>query len=317
MMSLALLAKTGSLLEAAQRHNLTPSAVHKHLKALEEELGVTLYEKRGDSLKLTQAGKVVLPFFNDILSYRQAALDALSEWKRGPGGIVRLGVGPVFSTHLLPSVLRDFRRKFKGVEVYVETGNSEQLGSALRSGNLDLVFDLTGWALSDRRVSIEALWTAPLGVICALDRVPTRCSWRDLEDVPFVLFPQDSRMDGFAQNLFAAAHFRPRVAMRSDNADAINAMVKAGMGVALVFLWNVNQELRSGQVRVLRLRPPSPVGSFSLMRMASAYVPSGVRAFVETLRRRRWEHLTPAVLEKSRQPGRFPAGESSMRNIGL
>lgn len=298
MMSLALLAKTGNLLEAARRHNLTPSAVHKHLKALERELGVTLYEKRAGSLKLTQAGEVVLPFFNDILSYRQAALDALSEWKHGPGGIVRLGAGPVFSTHLLPPVLRDFRRKFKGIEVYVETGNSEQLQSGLRNGNLDLVFDLTGAAFSDHRVSIEAFWTAPLGVICPPGQISTRCTWQDLKDVPFILFPQGSRMDEFAQNLFESARFRPRVAMRSDNADAINAMVKAGMGVALVFLWNVNQELRSHQIRVLRLDPPPPVGSFSLMRMESSCVPTGVRAFVEMLRGRHWEHLTQTFPEK-------------------
>src|SRR5437868_12033201 len=58
-----------------------------------------------------------------------------------------------------------------------------------------LVFDLTGTAFSDRRVAIEASWTAPLGVICALDQIPTRCRWRDLENVPFVLFPQGSRID--------------------------------------------------------------------------------------------------------------------------
>ena len=73
---------------------LSPGAIHKQLKALEQELGVLLYERVGRRLQLTQATEVVLPYLKEMLAQCDLALAALGEWRGMKRGLVRIGAGP-------------------------------------------------------------------------------------------------------------------------------------------------------------------------------------------------------------------------------
>jgi LysR family cyn operon transcriptional activator len=100
--SLIALAERGSILGAAEKCNLSPAAVHKHLKTLEAELGVRLYAIRQGQLGLTEAGAIALPFMKEILLNHQSVFKAIHEWQNANRGLVRIGAGPSFSTYLLP-----------------------------------------------------------------------------------------------------------------------------------------------------------------------------------------------------------------------
>jgi DNA-binding transcriptional LysR family regulator len=140
--SLAKLATNGSILETARLYNLSSGAVHKHLKSLEAEFDTKLYEKHNRTLRLTPAGKFVLPFLKEVLSQREAAVKALSDWKRAPHGVVRVGAGAAFTSTVLPLILKRFRHRFPEVALYVEVGNRDDLIKGLEDGLLDLTFEL-------------------------------------------------------------------------------------------------------------------------------------------------------------------------------
>src|SRR5579862_8263324 len=148
MKSLIALAESGSIREAGVQCNLSPAAIHKHLKTLEREFAVQIYKKQHGRLELTEAGQLLLPFLNDILLHYESAFTAVSDWKDARRGLVRVGAGPTFSSYLLP-LLKRFRRRFPKVDLFVETGDSSHLTSRIRSGALDLVFDLAAAALAD------------------------------------------------------------------------------------------------------------------------------------------------------------------------
>src|ERR1700722_4654464 len=150
--SLVALDQHGSIREAAKFCNISPAAVHKHLKTLQNEFGVRLYEKQNGRLHLTEAGRVALPYARDILLHRDAAFAALEEWKGGGKGSVRVGAGPTFSSGMLPGLGKRFRRRFPQVDVYVETGDSNHLISRLQAGALDLIFDLASPDLENERL---------------------------------------------------------------------------------------------------------------------------------------------------------------------
>jgi DNA-binding transcriptional LysR family regulator len=123
-------------------------------------------------LLLTDAGKILLPFMKEILRQKESASIALKEWKDSDGGLVRVGAGPAFSTYLLPALLRRYRRRFPRVEVFIETGTGDHLMERLRSGRLDVAFDLAVTARDDDAVELVALWQAPCqgrrGPVCCL-----------------------------------------------------------------------------------------------------------------------------------------------------
>jgi DNA-binding transcriptional LysR family regulator len=113
MRSPALLAECGSIQEAAERAHLTPA---QHLKTLEHEFGLPLYEKFEGHLRLTEGGNMLLPFVAEILAQYAAAFTSMQDWKSGRSGLVRVGAGPSFSTYLLPGLIKRFRRSHHGID---------------------------------------------------------------------------------------------------------------------------------------------------------------------------------------------------------
>ncbi len=294
MRSLAAVAELGSILAASQRCCLSPGAVHKHLRTLEDELGSPVYEKREGRLALTQAGELALPFVREILAQYEAVFATMRGWKEAKRGLVRVGAGPTFSSYLLPKLVKRFRRGHPGVEVFVETGGSGYLMERLSAGALDLIFDIgAGAAAGQSHIEQVAAWLSPAAFIAGKDASAARQSLARLEKQPFILFQKGTRMESIVQAYFDTLNFRPKVVMRSDSSEAIKSMVRAGLGVSVLFQWNVSAEGRTGDLRVLRCAAPALNSYMVLLRMKTGYVPRPVEAFVAMARRSEWKDLTP------------------------
>lgn len=289
--SMAALDESGSIREAAKRCNISPAAIHKHLKTLERELDVRLYEKREGRLRLTEAGRVALPFAKEILLRHDGAFAAIAEWKDGGSGIVRVGAGPSFSSYLLPAIVKRFRRRFPRVDVYVETGDSSHLMSHIRSGALDLAFDLAAAALEDNNLEQVAQWEAHTGFICSKRELPALCRLKTLEKKPFILFRKGDLMESVIQNYLRLLNFRPSVVMRSDSAEAIKAMIRVGLGISVLFLWNIDCD-PSG-LSVLSTDAPPLSLRMALIRLKSGYRSKVVSEFIQLAGQVNWKNLHP------------------------
>jgi DNA-binding transcriptional LysR family regulator len=287
--SMVALDECGSIRDAAKSCNLSPAAVHKHLKTIERELGVQVYQKWEGRLRLTEAGKIALPFAREILLHHEAAFAAIEEWKDGGRGMVRVGAGPSFSSYLLPPIVKRFRRLFPRVDVYVETGESSHLMSHLKSGSLDLAFDLAAAALEDKNLEQVARWEAHTGFISAKARFPAPCRLKTLEHTPFILFRKGTLMESVIQNYLNSLNFRPSVVMRSDSAEAIKAMIRTGLGISVLFLWNIGSD--PGGLSVLRTDAPPLALRMALIRLKSGYTPKVVNEFIKLAGGMNWKNL--------------------------
>jgi DNA-binding transcriptional LysR family regulator len=292
MRSLVALGECGSIRAAGERCSLSPAAIHKHLKKLESEFGVRLYEKRNEGLCLTDGGKVVLPFMREILSQHDAALTAMGECKDGKLGLVRVGAGPAFGARLLPKLLKEFRRRFPRVDVFVETGDTRHLIGRIRSGALDLIFALAAAALEDRNLEQVAVWECAAGFISGAPTSSTHSKLQALSTLPFILFPKGNRMEAIVQNYLDGLNFQPNVVMRSDSAEAIKAMIRSGLGISVLFLWNIDTHPSSG-FSVIRTEAPPLLSRMALIRVKTNYTSKPVEEFIGLARRMRWKHLRP------------------------
>jgi len=299
MRSLATLAECGSIQETALRCNLSPPAVHKHLKTIEDEFGVRVYTRGANKLEITDAGRLLLSFTREILRQHAAAAIALSEWKDGRRGVVRVGAGPSFSSYLLPPLVKRYRRRFPEIEVFVETATGDHLLERMNSGHLDLVFDLASQAEAEPGFDLLASWESPLGFICGRLEVPARCRLRELEKCPFILYQRGSRVESLVSTYFVRLGFRPRVVMRSDSAEAIKAMLRAGLGLSVLMLWNINPDLRSGALWVIRTDAPPLISQMALIKPKSTYATRAVQEFIALAKRMTWKNLHPAPVDPS------------------
>jgi DNA-binding transcriptional LysR family regulator len=280
--SLLLLAKHGSITGAASALAVSPAAIHKQLKALEEELGLRVYERLGNRLTLTQEGITLLPYFETMVEQHEAALHTIEELKGMRRGAVRLSGGLSITKYLLPGLLKRFRQRYPQIDLQVESGNIPAVIEELRKGTIDLAFMASGAGVAGiPDMVIEVAWKYEFVVVSSRQLPHRKWSLKELQDEPFILYPR-----GFLllERYLADLGFTPRVIMRFDSADAIKAMVQHGLGMSILPIWTVNDVLRRGSVHRVEQREPPLATDVVLVRRQASYVPKAVRAFIDLAR---------------------------------
>ena len=114
--------------------------------------------------------------------------------------------------------------------------------------------------------------------------------------MPFILFGKGTIMESAVQNYFDSLNFCPAVVMRSDSAEAIKAMIRTGLGVSVLFLWNLDSDPRSSMLSLVRTDAPPLSLRMGLIRMRASYTPRAVLKFVELAARVNSKHLRLATL---------------------
>lgn len=280
--SLSMLAETGSLSKTARAVHLTPAAIHKQLKQLEEELQVPLYERQEGQLRLTAVSELLLPYLRDILSQYESAVSALEEWKGVRRGLLRIGAGPSLAIYLLPRVLKKYHERFPKVDVDLQTGNSAQLLDGLQQGALDLSLVVAPESMEDRSLEVEVEMSAEVVFVTSLVATPKRCQMKRLSRLPFLLFRRGARIENLIDRYLGEHGLSPEVTMRFDSAEALKATLMLGMGVSMLPLYTVEEEIRQGRLRAIQQKEAPLFMKVHLLRRRAGFAPPSVRAFVET-----------------------------------
>src|SRR6516165_10866955 len=212
----------GGFSRAAERLHVAQPAVSAQIRRLETELGTTLLQRTTRRVALTHAGELFLARTRrvlDQLDRARADLDELSTVRRGQ---VRVGATQILGSLDLPAALAQFRRRYPGVSLALQTGLIAELLDTLNAGEVDLVLGPVHDDLPDRYLAhplvIETLVLVtapghPLASVAdgAASAAGARVSLAAVRDEPFVCLPTDSRLHGILVEAAAAEGFIPRI----------------------------------------------------------------------------------------------------------
>lgn len=282
--SLMMLAQSGSITETARSVHLTPAAIHKQLKQLEQDLNVPLYERRDGRLQPTAAAEVVMPYFRDILGRYESALVALDEWKGVRRGLVRIGAGPSLAIYVLPRLLRLYAREFPNVDLDVQTGSSLQLLGLLQAGSVDMILLVGTETLEDPTLTSVVELNFEIVLLSSISGVPRRCSLSRLAPYPFLLFRKGARIENLIDRYLGEHSFRPNVRMRFDSAEALKGTLLKQPGIGLLPLYTVEDEVRRGELVRIRQTGPRLMMKAQLLTRELGFAAPSVEAFVKMAR---------------------------------
>jgi DNA-binding transcriptional LysR family regulator len=288
--SLVLLAETGSIRGVAEAVHLSSPSVHKHLKTLEAEFGVPLYERDGRSLKLTAAAEGILPYLQTIVAEYDTANRVLDEWKGVRRGIVQVGAGQIVGTYLVPVILEKFFARYPEINATIHTGPVKFLMEELDSGAVDVAFIAVPELDDEQRSTLDSF-----DVVCdvvdlvmvLVSGVPMgrrRYSLSELQHLPFVRYDKALGINRVVQRYFAEAGFQPRAVVRCDYTETMKVMVQKVKGLSLLPLWAVKDEVRAGTLWVVRQSEPRLHLKIVLATRKGRYAPPAVRALIDLIR---------------------------------
>jgi DNA-binding transcriptional LysR family regulator len=230
-------AEEGSFTRASQRLHIVQSAVSASIRGLERELGVQLFERTTQRVRLSDAGEVLLPEARRTLAAAAGARDAIDSVRGGLRGTVRLGTMQGLRLIDVPLLLAEFHREHPLVELHVRHagGGSAALADGVRDGELDLAIlasHATVPGLELTTLAGEAMQLA----CCGDHPLATRkaVGLPELADETFIDFPTGWGVRSATDLAFAAARVRRAVTMEIDDVPELMRMVAVGLGIALL-----------------------------------------------------------------------------------
>src|SRR5205807_6879932 len=125
--ALVAVARHGNVRRAARELSVTQPSLSARLHGLEQSLGEKLLVRGAHGVRLTDAGRVFLPFAERALRTLDEGDHAIRGLRDASSGRLALGAAPAISTYLLPAVLRRYAEQFPQVEIVVRTGHSEEV----------------------------------------------------------------------------------------------------------------------------------------------------------------------------------------------
>ncbi len=278
----------GSFSQAADALSYSQSAVSQSIATLEGEVGVQLIERSRGGVRPTSAGAALASHVDGILARMEKAETEIAAIAAGRGGRLRTASFPSAGATLMPQAIAAFRASHPGVEVTLAEAEPEEIAPRLRGGEFDLAllyeFDQPGERLGSGMRRFELLGD-PLQL--ALPR-EHRLAGRDLvrlEDLEGEAWIQTSESSPCARHVVRscnAAGFEPTVSFESDDYQAVQGLVAAGVGVALIpqlALSTVRED-----IAVRALHPSSPVRKVLAATPRSAAVSPAVATMLDVLR---------------------------------
>jgi DNA-binding transcriptional LysR family regulator len=278
-------AEEGGISAAARRLGLTQPALSRQIKALEEDLGVTLLDRGARSFSLTPAADALLADarklleFCDAMTARVRAIDA--------GLPLRIGYSPSLAGDFLPHAIECFTQLHPGVRVSLHDASSLEMQQALLAGKLDLMVTVPNGAADAIAWTTlrECGWRLALSPRHRLAAAKT-ITPEDLRNEGLLLYDRTEYPDYWSRvsNFFKAHKVQAKVAGEFDGIASLAAAVEANLGCAIVA--ETTRLGQNGSDRVL-IRPiqPQPEPILVAAGVAARYTPpSHVLAFIEEMK---------------------------------
>jgi len=229
----------GSFANAARVLGMSLSAVSVQIRALEAELGFTLFDRRRRPPALTEQGKLFVAHAREMLLQWERLNESLARDIRG--GALRVGAVHTTVSGGVPMALRRLRERQPELHIQLTTGLSHELEDKVRRGTLDagILTEAESWPdeFRYRRFAEE-----PFVVICHRDLTGSDAR-AILETNPYLRFNRQARVGQLIDRALAERKIAVRSQMEIDTLDGVVTLVDEELGVSVI-------PLRRGQRRL-------------------------------------------------------------------
>jgi LysR family transcriptional regulator, transcriptional activator of the cysJI operon len=252
---------------AAEELLLTQPAVTQQIKALEDEFGVSLFDRSGGRIALTPAGQALLPYAEKLRAISEEAYAAVVSASGKLGGHLALGASQTIGQYVLPNLVAAFLRENPRVSITAMSGNTDTILGALVEHRIHLAM-VEGPALR-KDIHTEPFMEDEMVLV-----VPASHEWAereialgDLRDAPMLMREFGSGSRRVVENALRRAGLGKKeltTRMELDSTEGLLSAVEAGLGVTFVSRWAVRSQLVLGTLKLARVRGLRLARKFSL-----------------------------------------------------
>ena len=268
-----------SFSEAAKELNLTQPTVSHHIKTLETSLNVELFTRSGNTLRLTEAGRLLLPFAHKLIHQANEVQEMMLSLQQNIVGHLRIACSTTAGKFILPQLAARFCQRFPGIMVSILACTPQHIVPQLLEGEANLAV-ISSYDLCGNELECREFFTDVITLI-----VPTSHPWAlrqsiepaDLLEEPLIIREPTSGTRRVLLTELAKHDIKLddlNIFLEIGNAEAIARTVEAGYGISFISTLAAYWTIKLGQVMAM------PVDGLELER--TVYM---VRRSLETTNR--------------------------------
>ncbi|MBN1868489.1 LysR family transcriptional regulator [Candidatus Sumerlaeota bacterium] len=282
-------AREGGFSRAAARLRRTQPAVSQAIRLLEEEIGERLFLRLGRTIRLTQAGEILLESADeafDTLDRARTRIEALRELREGR---LRITTSDTTACYLLPPVLGEFHRRYPNVEVSILNRRSPEAVREVEAREADIgIITLPEEPLGPRLAS-EPLVVREDVAICSPNhplarKRRRRAQFADLLAWPLLLLDHGSNTRSFIDRKIRESGGAPRIAMELGAIELVKRLVERDFGVSIVPAISIRDEIREKRLKSLRVFDRGECRALGLIYPARGALSLPAQEFVRVLK---------------------------------
>lgn len=229
--TLVAIAETDTFSAAADVVHITHAAVSQQMQALEDELGVKLFDRDTRTPKLTPAGRQIVAKAQKLISdYDNLVPSVLND--DGLHGVIKLGVLRTTLTGLVPQAMAALKQKYPEIGLHLRPGLTATLLAEVERNNLDAAIT-TKPHLLPAGVVFRELAVEPMQLIAAIEETSDD-PMALLKTRPFIRFDRTAVVGALIENWILSKRIQVNEMMELDSPEAIASMVHANLGVSIV-----------------------------------------------------------------------------------
>ena len=281
------LLKLRSFSKAAESLYLTQPTVSGHIKNLESDLGVKLLDRLGKRVIPTEEGEVLYRYGLKLLALRDDARQEIQGISGTMSGLLKIGGSTIPGAYVLPSLIGAFKKKYPSASIQLLIDDTAKVAEAVVHGDLNI-------GVVGARVAEPHLETHPFLKDELVVAVPAGHRWarkkvltvEELDEEPFIMRESGSGTRHIIEERFAKAGASladlNTVAVVGSS-DAVRQAVKAGLGVSILSIRALQDDVQAGRLFALRLKDIQLDRSFSVIMLKGKSRSPLCQAFLDFL----------------------------------
>lgn len=260
-----------SFSKAGQALLLAQPTISEHIRLLEEDLGLTLFDRQGKEVLPTPAGRLLYQYANQLMALRQDSLRAMNQFRDLGSGELLIGGSNIPGQYVLPVLLGRFKERFPKIHLKVVIGDTQNIGDNLLEGTIEL--GIVGAQVDHRKISCQMLTSDELVCILPPGRPPGQQGSIKAEVLftfPFILREKGSGTRKTMEKAFQKLNLDIKdlqVVAEMGSNEAVRQAVKAGVGISIISRRAVAEDLELGRLQELKIKKLPLLRSFFLITL--------------------------------------------------
>ncbi len=231
------LAKKKEFISAAEELSMGQASLSKHIRILEEELGIPLFKRTTRTVELSDYGKAILPYISEMLKVQEECIKTFEEKKESLNKHLNVGLIHGMGLFGITDILIRFKKEHPEITINLTQDDSFKLEDKIIRGECDIAFIKDSESEKEHRFErilfSEDVLTAvlPLSHPLASEK---KINLKNLSGENFLLLPEGSFMYEMSVSLCKNAGFIPNIVFTGAGGGNIMQMVASGMGISLL-----------------------------------------------------------------------------------